>query len=246
MRSINNKVFILVTVLAVLIIFTELNAQDSDTGLPAPPDVSAAIEKQRTAPLIEKISPGIFRIGNIQIDKNDRSIAFPALINMDKGLLEYLLVSSGGKTHESLLRTRVKPYDLQIAFLLLGFEGTNKPVAYQGSPEVPSGEPLLMTVQYNDAGGRNFEITPEKWIVRIIDDKKKQINGIDWIYTGSMIVEGQFLAQADGSIAAIFHDPVSMIDNASEGGENDEIWYVKEGVVPPVGTPVTISIKAKE
>ena len=50
---------------------------------------------------VVKIAPGVFRLGEIQIHKGAHNATFPAKINMDKGLLEYLLVQSGGR------RTRV-------------------------------------------------------------------------------------------------------------------------------------------
>jgi len=59
----------------------------------------------KETPVIEKVSPGVFRIGDVLINKQERSVTFPAEVNLDRGLLEYLLVRMGGKTHESLLRT---------------------------------------------------------------------------------------------------------------------------------------------
>ena len=35
-------------------------------------------------------------------------------------MLEYLIVAETGKTHESLLSTKIAPYDIQVAMLLLG------------------------------------------------------------------------------------------------------------------------------
>jgi len=74
----------------------------------------------------------------------------------------------------------------------------------------------------------------------------KDIKSLDWLYTGSIVVNGRFIAQSEGSIAALYHDPVAMIDNASAGGESDKVWFVKEGAAPPVGTPVTVTIRAKK
>jgi hypothetical protein len=66
---------------------------------------------------------------------------------------------------------------------------------------------------------------------------------MDWVYTGSLSYGGRFLSQDSGSITAIWHDPVALMDNASPGGESNRIWFVKEGAVPPVGTPVEVVIK---
>ncbi len=241
MKNIKGTLFLLLAVFAILDMSSYSRAQDTHD----PGDTPFLGQKQTATP-IEKVSPGVFRIGNILINKETRSITFPALVNMDKGLLEYLLVYSSGKTHESLLRTRVEPYNLQLAFLLLGFEGTDSPLAYQGSPEKPKGEPLEITIVYTKGEAQTVKINAGEWMVQRMDNTQKEVGKLDWVFTGSLVVDGQFLAQSEGSIAAIFHDPVALIDNASTGGESDEIWFVKEKTVPPAGTPVTVSIKAKK
>lgn len=196
------------------------------------------------SPAIEKVSPGVFRLGTVTINKHERSITFPAQINMDKGLLEYLLVRGSGKTHESLLRTEVEPYHLQIAFLLLGFEPTSGPLAFQGAAEKPQGKPVEILVRHRDKGGREVELNAHEWIAIKEEETLKPSGKIDWVYTGSIVLEGRFLAQNEGSIIATYHDPVAMIDNASKGGESDMIWFVREESVPPVGTPVTVTVRA--
>lgn len=192
---------------------------------------------------VEKIAPGVFRIGEVQIHKRARSITFPAQVNMDSGLLEYLLVQSRGKTHESLLRTDVDPYSLNIAFLLLGFEGTDRPLAEQGALEKPEGESVEITIIYHDGTSSKW-VPAESWIVKHTADSEISVP-LTWKYTGSMILAGAFQAQVHGSIAAIYHDPAALIDHASEGGESDEIWFVNEAEVPPLGTPVTVVFKEK-
>jgi hypothetical protein len=196
-------------------------------------------------PPIERVSQGVFKIGEIQIHKDTRSIIFPAHVNMDKGLLEYLIVRSSGKVHESLLRTAIDPYHLQIAFLLLGFEGTDQPLRGQGDPEKPKGDPVEISFEFNPRG-QVLNVKAEEWVALRQDGTYKDAGAMEWIYTGSIVVNGRFLAQTGGSIVAIFHDPAALIDNATPGGESDKDWFVKEKVVPPVGTPVNVIIKAKK
>jgi hypothetical protein len=192
--------------------------------------------------VIEKVSPGVYKIGSIQIDKDKKTVSFPGEINMNKGMLEYLLVRMGGKTHESLLRTKVEPYQLQIACLLIGLEGTSKPLDYQGDPRMPEGTPVVIQLKVADKDGTFTEINPEIWLAKTVDGKLQGVTNSSWVFTGSTIRDGRFQAQSDGSIIAIYHDPSALIDNTSKGGDSDKVWSVKEGSVPPVGTPVTISI----
>ena len=54
------------------------------------------------------------------LEKLKQQISFPVLINMNEGLVEYILVTGKGKTHESLLVTRTEPFHIHVAMLLLG------------------------------------------------------------------------------------------------------------------------------
>jgi hypothetical protein len=200
----------------------------------------------KETPVIEKVSPGIFRIGDVLINKKEHSVSFPAEVNMDRGLLEYLLVRIGGKTHESLLRTKVEPYQLQVAFLLLGYEGTTNPLLGQGDPRIPTGDAVEITVTSADSAGKPAPADYTGWMYKIMDNKRVDIPRFDWVYTGSVVKDGRFIAQMEGSIITIYHDPAALVDNASQGGESDKIWFVREGATPPVGTPVTVTIKRKK
>jgi hypothetical protein len=215
--------------------------------MPPAPLLTVSPEVQSPANFkVERISPGVFRIGTILMKKAERSVTFPAMINMNNGLLEYLLVRTGGKTHESLLRTTVEPVDLQMALLLIGLEGTSRPIPAQGAQEVPTGEPVVISISVTQPDGRIFDYSPEAWIVKKTGEVFQLSGHIQFVFTGSLISGGRFMSQADGSMISIYHDPAAIIDNASLGGESDKIWFANEAGVPPVGTPVTITIKSSK
>ncbi len=210
---------------------------------PAPPAAAQPEKASYKIPPIEKMGNGIYKIGEVLVNKQEKSITFPAQVNMDMGMLEYLLVYRAGKTHESLLRTNVSPYNLQVAFILLGYEGAEKRLERQGSPEVPKGEPVRITV--SNVAGKQTEVFPvERWLANKASESARDVSQLNWVFSGSYVNEyGGFMSQDSGSIIAIWHDPVAMIDNASPGGESNRIWFVKQGAVPSPGTAVTVTIK---
>jgi hypothetical protein len=161
---------------------------------------------------------------------------------MNKGLLEYILVRNGGKTHESLLRTQVDPYQVQLALLLLGFETSDRPLARQGDPAIPRGEQVVLSITIKGEDGKYHNVQPQEWIVRKAGEVVSETLKLDLVYTGSIIMNKQFLAQSEGSIVALYHDPVALIDNASPGGESDKIWFVNPKTPPP-GTPVVVTVR---
>jgi len=231
-------------VAAVVLVATTFTVFSHAVEAPPPPPVIMPLPEEPTSrlPPLEKIGEGKFRLGDILVNKIERSISFPAQVNMDRGLLEYLLVHNKGKTHESLLRTMVAPYNLQIAFMLLGFEGTEQRLAMQGAADTPKGD--RVSILLSTTTGQTATLFPaESWLAIKTDEAMTDVSSINWVFTGSYVDDGRFLAQETGSMAAIWHDPVALIDNASPGGESNRIWFVKQGTVPPVGTPVTITIK---
>jgi hypothetical protein len=65
----------------------------------------------------------------------------------------------------------------------------------------------------------------------------------DWVYTGSRVIEGLFLAEIDGSVVSLVTDGEALINNEGSGHDNDIIWLANTNSLPPTNTPVTVSIK---
>ena len=213
---------------------------ESAPSLPPLPPPPMDPGRQPTPPPLQMIAPGVFEIGEVRIVKKEGKVEFPCQVNMQKGLLEYAIVGNIGKVHESLLRTHVEPYALQIALLLLGLEGTTKPLEMQGEARTPEGSPVSLWVQWKD-GDQIKKARIEEWIINQQDGAVMKTT--QWIFTGSVVANGIFMAQTEKSIVAVFHDPIALIDNPLQEGASDKIWFVNEGKVPAVGTEVTVIVQ---
>lgn len=210
--------------------------------LHAAPANSASTEMVSTNLPLKNIAPGIFELGKVRFDKNKGEITFPGAVNMDRGPIEYALVHSTGKVHESLLRTDVEPYQIHVARLLAGTNG-------MAAKSVPSTEEELK-------GDRviiqaRWKSNAEETSLRIEDlifnsESNSVMSRGPWIYTGSRFLDGTFLAQRDGSLVAIMSDPDALINNPRPGRENDKIWQVNSVKMAPVGTPVEITIQLEK
>src|SRR5438552_3190465 len=71
---------------------------------------AASVPAGATDSPLKQIGPGLFEIGPVKFDKNAKTVSFPAAVNQTAGVIEYFLVTAEGKTHESLLRTAVRPH----------------------------------------------------------------------------------------------------------------------------------------
>lgn len=202
-------------------------------------------------PNFREVSPGIYEIGQIRLDQKALTITFPGALNMKQGLLEYLIVTSQGATHESLLVSDVPPTDIQFAMLLLGAKGSGKvPAADAPPPQIDlkylktapklKGDSISIRVKWK-AGEEEKTALVEDWLFN--EQTKKTVEHGPWVYNGSMFSNGHFLAQIEGSTAALVTNPAALINNPRKGNDNDQIWSVNEKVVPAVNSPVQIVIE---
>jgi len=188
----------------------------------------------------------------VHIDKARRTATFPAEINMTQGMLEYLLVVDTGKTHESLLSTKIQPYDIQVAMLLLGVKPSGKsdsepPAqinrAYLATAPELTGASVEMFLDWKAAHGpRHARAEDMIWNLH----RNVVMTEGPWIYNGSEMYDGRFLAQIDGSITALVRDSAALMNNPRPGNDDDQIWEVYSRVVPSEGTPVTVTIELEK
>jgi hypothetical protein len=189
-------------------------------------------------PKVREISPGIFEIGKVRVDKQKRTIEFPAVVNMKEGLAEYFLVSTQGKVHESVLRTEVEPYQVHVAMLLLGGKGAQTNFFAPDQP--PAGDPITIEVSWKGLLSTKRVAAEEMVFDRA---KNKAMSKGPWIYNGSFQFEGMFVAQQTGSIISVIADPEALINNPRERRDDDDNWTVNSKAVPSVETLVTVTIR---
>jgi len=225
-------------VMLLLVFFCGAGTSVGQPGVMAPPPSPPPVDETMAPPPLKMVSPGVYEMGGCRIVKKENRLEFPAEVNMDKGLLEYVIVGNSGKVHESLLRTTVSPYALQISLLLLGVEGSMHPLAEQGQARMPEGDRVRILVSWQDKG-KEKKVPVEQWITK----GDRPAGAIPWVFTGSVVMDGVFLAQAEKSIVALFHDPIALIDHQLAEGASDEIWQVDSASVPPTGTAVTVIIE---
>jgi hypothetical protein len=182
---------------------------------------------------LKEIEPGVFALGEIRLDKQAGSIQFPAAVNMREGMVEYWLVGSGGKLHESVLRTELEPYQIHVAMLLLGIKSAQP-------PDLLSGDNIQIRVSWH-ADDQKIQRTAEELVTNL--QTGQTMSPGPWNYTGSRMIDSVFVAQRDRSIVSIIEDPDALVNNPRPGRDNDEIWEANPASVPPVGTPVLVTVQ---
>ncbi|MBI3189897.1 MAG: hypothetical protein HYZ33_04550 [Ignavibacteriales bacterium] len=191
---------------------------------------------------IEKIDENNYRVGKLILNSKDRTVKLNGILNMEKGIIELLACATGGKVHESVLVLDVVPYHLQVSMLLLGLKYKGG-LEYQGDPRTPQGDSVEIWVSWKrDGGDTTVRAEDLVWDA----NQSKPMEHTSWVFVGSKMVEGRFMADQEKSLITTFHDPFTIFDNPLQGGANDEVYTVNEKLVPRKGTPVTVTIKATE
>lgn len=214
-------------------------ASEAGAEVPAP-DVS-----------VKKVGENRYRLGEIEFDAKTREIRIPVVVNMQEGgPVEYLLVHENGKVHESILTTAVSPLHLQIVMKLLRYQGGNGDVfnrlltpeliEKEGGKAADRGEEVTFTFEAGE--GKSLPVHE-----MIVDGEKADaMSPGGWIYTGSAVQDGTFMAEAEGSIIAIYLDHLALFNMTREGADIDERWGARHTVIPGIGTKGILTIRAGE
>lgn len=207
---------------------------------------------------LTQISRDIFQLGSVRLDKNRKTVQFPAQLNMKEGVVEYLLVNSRGKSYESLLRTDTEPYYIQLAMLLIGAKGAPQTPALLNTPSQPFhvnrppgatnlpprlailGDPVTIELAWQGPDGRK-QLRAEDCMINLAT--KTNVSRGPWTYNGSRVVDGIFVAQREGSVVAMIDDIDAMINNPRPGSDDDQIWEINSNAVPPTNTTVEVTFK---
>ncbi len=190
--------------------------------------------------LVRVVDSATYQVGSVLLDKEARRITVPGWVNMQEGLVEYLAVTPDGKTHEAVLVLDVQPLHLQVALLLLGLE-SGSPLAYQGDSTMPDGDSVSLFVGWLGPDGDSVRVGAHLLVATLKDQSAMPENR--WIFTGSYVFEGRFIADIEGSIIATYSDPAAILNNPLDTRFDDTVLGANKNVLPPRGTEVVLVIE---
>ena len=189
--------------------------------------------------VIEDVAPGVKRVGAVTLDANKKQISMPVSINMNEGPLEYLVVTGKGKTHESLLVTHAEPFHIKVAMLLLNCKGSNGRLIPEDDEKPIPGENVDVELHWKEAD-KPKKARLEDFVQRVDNVKVKKG---PFIFNGSRVFQGTFLAQRDGSIMSLITDNAALFNNPRLGRDDDEVWRPQAKGLPPLDSNGTLVIR---
>lgn len=199
------------------------------------------IYAETTDSLLIKLDENTYKLDQITIDLLNKEISFPAKFNMNRGLIETILVGPQGPLHETVLVTPVLPSYIQTALLMMGLEcGQNMEL---GNYDIfPQGDSVLVFASWIDSTGREMIERVERFIWNV--PERREMLQTHWIFLGSKIIGDQFMAELDQNIIRTYHDPFAIIHSPLITITDDTFYEANEKLIPPNGTKAQIIIKA--
>ena len=197
----------------------------------------------------KELGPGL------KIDTNTRVVSVMAWVCLEQGWLEQVLCSPGTREHESLLVTAVPASHVHAALLMISLKPGQPGQWIQREDQIvlqePRGSAVEVRVRYAvEQTDRVIESPIADWIA----DVKTSVAFPESVFTfgGSVMIQEQsgsdpgsnYMADHTGSLIGLvtFGDELlgaRQVIPDSESVHSPE-WVVRQGQVPPLGTPVEV------
>ncbi len=201
-------------------------------------------ESNKTSlPEVKKITDGVYKFGGAIINQKLKFIEFNATSNQRNGLIEYALVHESGKVHESLFRTKLRPQTLHTCLLLLKHPTEKRffKNLWSENPEILDfSESVLETEVFWEVNGTKYKKSLEDLTLNSQD--KISLNNGAFIFTGSKLIDGTYLAEISGSIIAVYADEEAVINSMAHDSNNDDVWVANLKDMPELEVLVTIRL----
>lgn len=210
---------------------------------------------------LKKINETTYQLGEVVIDKKNRTISFEAEAEItaagdlqEVNSVEYVVVTNMGKIHESLFVTTARPIHLNIAFKLLGYK-ENKSLFREFAGNFPTDKYQATS---NEDKAKSYFTTTVSWTdpktkktqshnlndLLTTEETKKTFtqDNVKWSYGGSFIHQGAFAAELNNDLIAILTDRAAVANYVGKDGEQGTIWLPVTDKMPAKGTKVTLTI----
>lgn len=195
---------------------------------------------------------GDVEIGKARVCRQDKSVHIPVYVNMEEGIIEYVLCLPSGKIHEALLLTDADPLHISVAMKLAGFTSFEKLFPEQDdnlnwkpfSPPKPedyaSSRVHIELVWKKDGKEQRSDLSD----LLLNAGTRTAFPSNDWFYTNSYFFRGRYQASMRGDIIGVFADRGCLINyiGPNNDGDNESGWIVNASRAIPSGTPATLII----
>ena len=191
------------------------------------------------------------RPARLSLDRAKRQVVIPAVVELQKGPLEFFLCSKGAKDHETVLTTTARPATLHAALLALGLTA-GRPGRWVTPPAggdavfvSPAGAMVDIELRWTGADGKARRVAATDWLSQA--NKKIKAGDLKWVFVGSdFLDDDRYWADVEGMFISLANFPAAVIDvpfKSSSEAAFLEFSCAPKGI-PKRGTKVDVIITA--
>lgn len=196
-------------------------------------------------PRIEDLGNSVYRIGSIKVDKAKRILTVPGVMlpyEKEKAIEFIASTNQGYKSYESVFALEANAFEFNLACILIGLDAKQAVLPkFHFDPEAVKGNVVSINVAW-EVEGKSIDYDVAALLK--VGDTKPAIPSV-WIYTGSQFIEGdRYMAQMDGVLIGLSHDPASIIEHREGLGLGD--WggvTIDADLAPPAGREIIVKVK---
>jgi hypothetical protein len=188
---------------------------------------------------------GVVTFPHIEVDVPGKEMRLECEALDCNAPLEMLCCVAGTHDYESVLRTGARPSQVHLGLLMLGLK-CGEPAHYSAAEKrwiPPTGDDLQIDAEFLRDG---------KLVRMDACDLMRDIKThgamphTPWVFAGSRVVNGTYTADVTGYLLTVVNFDWSVIDVPALRSNSDATlqWERNPSVSPPLGTPVTLIIRA--
>jgi hypothetical protein len=199
-------------------------------------------------PRVEDLGNRVYRIGSIKVDKAKRTFTVPGvMLPHEKGKAIEFIASTrqGYKSYESVFALEANAFEFNLACILIGLDAKQAVLPkFHFDPEAVKGNAVSINVGW-EVEGKSVDYDV---VALLKDGDSKPAMPSVWSYTGSQFIEGdRYLAQMDGVLIGLSHDPASIIEHREGLGLGN--WgsvTIDADLAPPNGQGIILKVLNRE
>lgn len=194
---------------------------------------------------IQSFGDGQYKIGNISVNKADKSFQVTGKFIRLDAPIEFLAVAKDGdRGYESLLELDVDVFQFNLACILIGLDkNKGEPPKHHFDTTPLEGDSVEIWISWEN-NGKNYHVEAAN-LFKIKDSK---LDSGEWVYTGSSFTPGKYgdyLPKiGGGTLIGITHDPSSIIEHRIGFGRGS-FSEIKLDESLPISIDMSINIQIK-
>ena len=180
----------------------------------------------------------------IQIDRQAKEVRVEGIVSPRMETLELFACGNGVREHEAVVSIKARPRDVNIALIMLGDPPGHSALWTKEGQFLPPYGPIYRVFVEYQLDGKAKRVEAHEWLKDATTGKPPK--PMTWVFAGGEMRKGHFIPDYEGTVVCLanFQAPILDVPFESSAKNTDLMFTANAEVIPQVGTPLTLILKA--